>query len=73
MHSFITEDAFPLVRRMVRDSIELSTFRFSGATEPSRTVAGRHLISNLPALIVARRRPVSLGVCLRWLPDPAGG
>ena len=62
---------------VVRDRIELSTFRFSGAIESCLGVAGRRLTGNLPAPIVAGRRPVSLGVCLRWLPvwlpDPAGG
>jgi hypothetical protein len=43
---------------VVRDRIELSTFRFSGATGPSQTVAGRRPMGHLPALIVARRRPV---------------
>ena len=62
---------------VVRDRIELSTFRFSGVTEPSLTVAGSRLTGHLPAPIVAERRPMSLWACLRWLPvwlpDPAGG
>jgi len=49
---------------VVRDRIELSTFRFSGAIRPSWTVAGRRLISRLPALIVAGRRPASVTACL---------
>jgi len=53
---------------VVRDRIELSTFRFSGAIEVCLGVAGRRLTANLPAPIVAGRRPVSPGVCLRWLP-----
>jgi hypothetical protein len=62
---------------VVRDRIELSTFRFSGAIEVCLGVARSRLTGNLLAPIVAERRPVSLGVCLRWLPvwlpDPAGG
>ena len=53
---------------VVRDRIELSTFRFSVAISPSRDIAGRRLISHLTCMIVAGRRPVSLGVCLCWLP-----
>jgi len=62
---------------VVRDRIELSTFRFSDVTEPSLTVAGSRLTGHLPAPTVPGRRPASLGVCLRWLPvwlpDPASG
>jgi hypothetical protein len=66
---------------VVRDRIELSTFRFSGAILRSRAVAGRRLISHLTCMVVAGCRPVSLSICLRWLllwlpvwlPDPAGG
>ena len=46
-----------------------STFRLQGAIWPSRTVAGRRLISHLPAPIVAGRRPASVTACLRWLPS----
>jgi len=53
---------------VVRDRIELSTFRFSGANLPSRTVADRRLISHLPAPIVAGRRLASPSACPRWLP-----
>ena len=67
----------PRLSVVVRDRIELSTFRFSGAIEVCLGVAGCRLTGNLPAPIVAGRRPVSSGVCLRWLPvwlpDPAGG
>jgi hypothetical protein len=62
---------------VVRDKIELSTFRFSGVTEPSLTVAGSRLTGHLPAPIVVGRRSMSPGICVRWLPvwlpDPAGG
>ena len=66
---------------VVRDRIELSTFRFSGAILPSRAVAGHRLISDLTCTIVAGHRLASLGVCRRWLPlwlpvwlpDLAGG
>jgi hypothetical protein len=44
------------------------TFRFSGAIGPSRPVAGRRLISQLPAPIVAVGRPASATASLRWLP-----
>ena len=53
---------------MVRGGVEPPTFRFSGAIRPSWTVAGRRLISRLPAPIVAGRRPASVTACLRWLP-----
>jgi hypothetical protein len=53
---------------VVRDRIELSTFRFSGAIDPCLTVAGCRLTGHLTAPIVPGRRPVSPGVCLRWLP-----
>jgi len=53
---------------VVRGGVEPPTFRFSGAIWPSRTVAGRRLISHLPAPIVAGRRPASVTACLRWLP-----
>ena len=45
-----------------------ATPRFSGAICQSRTVASCCLICRLAATIVAGGRPVSLGVCLRWLP-----
>jgi hypothetical protein len=38
---------------VVRDRIDLSTFRFSGATGPSPDVAGRGPICRLAASIVA--------------------
>ena len=44
------------------------TCRLQGAIRPSWTVAGRRLISRLPAPIVAGRRPASVTPCLRWLP-----
>ena len=44
------------------------TCRLQGAIGPSWTVAGRRLISRLPAPIVAGRRPASVTACLRWLP-----
>jgi hypothetical protein len=53
---------------VVRDRIELSTFRFSGASDPSPGVAGRGSICRLAASIVAWGRSVSLTVWLRWLP-----
>jgi len=53
---------------VVRDRIELSTFRFSGAFLPSRGVACGRPISHLTCPIVAGRRLASLGVCRRWLP-----
>jgi hypothetical protein len=53
---------------VVRDRIELSTFRFSGAIDTCLAVAGCRLTGHLAAPIIAGRRPVSLGVCLRWLP-----
>ena len=62
-----------LVKRVVRDRIELSTFRYSGAIEPCLTVAGSRLTGYLPAPTVSRRRPVSLGSICVGSPDPAGG
>ena len=44
------------------------TCRLQGAIGPSWTVAGRRLISRLPAPIVAGRRPTPVTRCLRWLP-----
>ena len=44
------------------------TCRLQGAIGPSWTVAGRCLISQLPAPIVAVGRPTSVTACLRWLP-----
>jgi hypothetical protein len=54
-------------RCVVRGGVEPPTFRFSGAIELYRSVAGRRLTGHLTAPIVPRRRPVSLGVRLRWL------
>ena len=53
---------------MVRGGVEPPIFSFSGAIGPSWTVAGRRLISQLPAPIVAVGRPASMTTCLRWLP-----
>ena len=53
---------------MVRGGVEPPTFRFSSAIGRSWTVAGRRLISQLPAPIVAVGRPASVTACLRWLP-----
>jgi hypothetical protein len=55
-------------RCVVRRGVELPTFRFSGAIEPSRDVGNRSLIRHLAASIVARSRRALLDVCLRWLP-----
>jgi hypothetical protein len=51
------------------------TCRLQGAIGPSWIVAGRRLTSHLPAPIVARRRPMSVTACMRWLPLwlPASG
>ena len=62
-------------RCVVRDRIELSTFRFSGAIQRSRVVASRGLVCHLAASTVAHGRLASLTACLRWLPFwlPASG
>ncbi len=60
--------AFHLVKSVVRDGIEPSTFRFSGAYAPSLHVAGCGPIGDLAAENMARCRLVWPGVCGRWLP-----
>jgi len=52
--------------RVIRPSPTMP--RRVGAIGPSWTVAGRRLISQLPAPIVAVGRPASVTACLRWLP-----
>jgi len=77
VHTSLRREHFRCSEVVVRERIELSTFRFSGAIELCLRVARRRLTGHLGAPIVSGRRRVSLGVCLRWLPvwlpGPAGG